>query len=102
MRAYREDTLSSYFIKPDIYSGSTFGEATAIKSYIRTVVAQLDISKCIIKRCNQRFHKYLHSSRILGDIEDISEIKVLEQGTVIIDNMALLRNKSFREWGFID
>ena len=78
------------------------GEKIALESYLRAMVTQFDETKCKLKGCDQGFHNYLYYSKSLHHASGISEVKVFQQGTGIVNNLGLLRTKPLKEWKVLD
>jgi len=100
--AYGKEVIKPFQDQPVICSGSTMGEKIALESYLRAMVTQFDETKCKLKGCDQGFHNYLYYSKSLHHVSGISEVKVFQQGTGIVNNLGLLRTKPLKEWKVLD
>lgn len=83
-------------------SGSTIGEQVAIESYLRAMIQQFDITKCIMKGCDQGMHNYLYYNGTLLNTSGIREVIAVEHGKGNVLNLSVLRSKSLTEWGLYD
>lgn len=100
-QAYTPTRVSPFLDEPVICSGSTMGQQRAIEAYLRAMVAQFDETKCKLKGCDQGFHNFLLYSGTLQLVKGITDILIFSQGTGIINNLGLLRDKPLRDRGVL-
>jgi len=100
--AYGEKSVTPFFDKAIICSGSTMGEQVAMESYLRGMVAQFTNTRCLSKGCDQGFHNYLYYSGGLNNVQGIRDVVVSKQGEGIINNLGVLRTKPLKERGLLD
>jgi hypothetical protein len=99
---YGVAVITALFDKPTICSGSTMGEAVAVKTYLRAMVNEHDEGNTRMTGSDQGFHNYLYYSHKLAQAETIRKIVVWEQGRGIINNLGALRTKPLNEWGILN
>ena len=85
--------------KPTICSGSTMGEAIAMETYLRAMVAESDDTGTKLMGADQGFHNYLYYSNKLANAETVRQITVFDQGRGAINNMGALRTAPLEDWG---
>merc|ERR1719232_1754322 len=99
--AYGSDTAQKFSSLPVICSGSTIGTNLYIQIYLKAMIQQFDITKCLLKGCDQGFHNYLYYSHKLSELVPSDHIQLFEQGKGLINNLAALRDKPLKEWGLL-
>eukprot|EP00527_Entomoneis_sp_CCMP2396_P006711 CAMPEP_0198147112 /NCGR_PEP_ID=MMETSP1443-20131203/33263_1 /TAXON_ID=186043 /ORGANISM="Entomoneis sp., Strain CCMP2396" /LENGTH=403 /DNA_ID=CAMNT_0043811273 /DNA_START=198 /DNA_END=1406 /DNA_ORIENTATION=+ len=97
--AYGIEIANAVSEKPIICSGATMGEAIAIETYLRAMVAEADETGTVLVGSDQGFHNRLFYSNKLANADRIHAIVVFDQGTGIVNNLAALRSKELPEWG---